>query len=88
MKSESVNGEIINLASGDPISIRTVIEKVKTYIGKGNPKFGKIAYRVGENMSLYADTSRAERLLGWRSKTTIEDGIKKTVDHYRAYDPK
>ena len=74
MKRDNLNGEIINLASGDPISIRTVIEKVKTYIGKGNPKFGKIAYRVGENMSLYADTSRAERLLGWRSKTTIEDG--------------
>ena len=88
IKSDNVNGEIINLASGDPISIRTVIEKVQTYIGKGNPKFGKIAYRAGENMSLYADTSRAENLLGWRSKTTIEDGIKKTVDHYRVYDLK
>ena len=88
MKSDSVNGEIINLASGDPISIRTVIEKVKTFIGKGNPKFGKMAYRVGENMRLYADTSRAEHLLGWSSKTTIEDGIKKTVDHYRAHNPK
>ena len=63
-----------------------MIEKVKTYIGKGDPKFGKIAYRAGENMSLYADTSKAERLLGWRSKTTIDHGIKKTIDHYRAYD--
>ena len=51
MKSDNLNGEIINLASGDPIS-RTVIEKVKTYIEKGDPKFGKIAYRAGENMSL------------------------------------
>ena len=88
MKSDNVNGEIINLASGDPISIRTVIEKVKTYIGKGSPKFGKIAYRAGENMSLYADTTRAEHLLGWRSKITIDDGIKKTVDYYRVYDLK
>ena len=88
MKNDNVNGKIINLASGDPISIRTVIEKVQTYIGKGIPKFGKISYRVGENMSLYADTSRAEHLLGWRSNTTIEDGIKKTVDHYRVYDLK
>ena len=88
MKCDNVNGKIINLASGDPISIRTVIEKVQTYIGKGNPKFGKISYRSGENMSLYADTSRAEHLLGWRSNTTIEDGIKKTVDHYRVNDLK
>jgi len=88
IKSDNVNGEIINLASGDPISIRTVIEKVQTYIGKGNPKFGKIAYRTGENMILYADTSKAKQLLGCRSKTAIEDGIKKTVDHYRSYDLK
>jgi nucleoside-diphosphate-sugar epimerase len=88
IKSDNVNGEIINLASGDPISIRTVIEKVQTYIGKGNPKFGKIAYRTGENMILYADTSKAKQLLGWRSKTAIEDGIKKTVEHYRSYDLK
>ena len=88
IKSDNINGEIINLASGDPISIRTVIEKVKTYIGKGNPKFGKIAYRAGENMSLYADTSKAKQLLGWRSKTAIDDGIKKTVEHYRVYDLK
>ena len=88
MKTNNLNGEIINLASGDPISIRAVIEKVQTYIGKGNPKFGKIGYRAGENMSLYADTSKAERLLGWRSKTTLEDGIKKIVDHYRTYGQK
>ena len=86
MKCDNVNGKIINLASGDPISIRTVIEKVQTYIGKGNPKFGKISYRSGENMSLYADTSRAEHLLGWRSNTTIEDGIKKTVEWYKEYE--
>jgi nucleoside-diphosphate-sugar epimerase len=88
LKSDNVNGEIINLASGDPISIRTVIEKVQTYIGKGSPKFGKISYRAGENMSLYADTSRAELLLGWRSKTTIKSGIKKIVDHYQVYNLK
>jgi len=88
LKCDNVNGEIINLASGNPISIRTVIEKVQTYIGKGSPKFGKIAYRTGENMSLYADISKAELLLGWRPKTAIESGIKKIVDHYRLHNLK
>jgi len=85
LKIDSVNGEIINLASGDSISIRTMIEKVQTYIGKGSPKFGKIDYRPGENMSLFADISRAELLLGWSPKTTIKSGIEKTVDHYQAH---
>ena len=39
MKTNNINGEIINLASGDPISYAEfVIEKVKTYIGKGDLK--------------------------------------------------
>ena len=83
LKSDNVNGEIINLASGYPISIRTMIEEVQTYIGKGAPKFGRVSYRVGENMCLYADTSKAELLLGWKSKTTIKSGIQKTVKHYQ-----
>ena len=70
LKCNDVNGEVINLASGDPVSIRSVIEKVRNYIGKGRPIFGKIAYRPGENMKLYADTSKAESLLKWKSTTT------------------
>ena len=62
MKTNNIMGD--NSASGSNI-IRTVIEKVKTYIGKGDPKFGKIAYRAVYESC--ADTSKAERLLGWRS---------------------
>jgi nucleoside-diphosphate-sugar epimerase len=82
LRSGITDGEIINLASGQPISIRSVIEKVRAYIGKGSPSFGKIAYRPGENMSLYADISKAEILLDWSPKTAIKSGIKKTVDSY------
>jgi len=84
LKCDNVNGEVINLASGDPVSIRSVIEKVRDCIGKGRPVFGRIAYRSGENMELYADISKAKSLLNWKPTTTIDNGIKKTVDHYRA----
>lgn len=82
LKSDGINGEVINLASGDPISIRKVIKKIQAYIGQGRPQFGKIPYRAGENMSLYADISKAKVLLGWQPKTNIQIGIKKTVNSY------
>jgi len=83
LKSDDVNGEVINLASGVPISIRKIVELVQETIGKGTPDFGAIPYRIGENMALYADNSKAARILGWLPTITIEEGIEKTVSYYQ-----
>jgi len=79
LENEKVNGEIINLASGVPISIREVIEIIQEYVGGGKPDFGKIPYRNGENMRLFADISKAKTILNWYPKITLLEGIKKTV---------
>jgi nucleoside-diphosphate-sugar epimerase len=79
LKNKDVEGEVINLASGVPISIREIIEIVRGLVGKGSPEFGKIPYRIGENMSLYADTKKANKILKWTPETFISDGIKKTI---------
>ena len=79
LENEKVNGEIINLASGAPISIKEVIEIIQEHVGGGRPDFGKIAYRNGENMRLFADISKAKTILNWYPKITLLEGIKKTV---------
>ena len=33
----------------------------------------------GENMALYADISKAEKLLGWKPKVSFEIGLNKTI---------
>ena len=81
--NDKVNGEVINLASGNPVEIREVVKQVQKTVGQGDPEFGEIPYRVGENMALYADRSKAKELLGWSSSVTLEEGIEKTVDNYR-----
>ena len=82
LTNDKVNSEIINLASGIPITIKEVVESVKSAVGQGKPEFGKVPYRKGENMSLYADTSKASDLLDWMPKMILDEGIKRTVDHY------
>jgi nucleoside-diphosphate-sugar epimerase len=79
LSSKKTEGEIINLASGIPISIREVIELVKKNVGKGRPEFGKIPYRVGENMNLYADIKKAKKILDWAPLISIEDGVRETI---------
>lgn len=79
---DEVNGEVINLASGNPIAIRDVVNLVQKKIGQGSPDFGKVPYRIGENMILYADISKSKELLDWSPKIDIEKGISMIVDHY------
>ena len=80
---DEVNGEIINLASGDAISIREIIEIIQSFTGSGKPEFGKIAYRNGENMALYGDITKAKRLLNWNPRVDIYEGLEKTVNYYK-----
>ena len=83
MKSEQVNGHILNLASGEPIKIKNVIGKVLDIVGSGNPRFGEIKYRSEENLSLYADISKAQQLISWKPKIDFDIGLKKTIDYYK-----
>ncbi len=75
-------GEIINIASGNPISIKRVVTLVQNIIGSGVPQFGLNPYRVDENMELYANTMKAKRILNWQSKVGLEEGLKNTINWY------
>lgn len=79
----NAHGEVINIASGRAVSIRQVINNVRTQIGSGHPKFGEVAYRKGENMALYANIEKAEKILGWKPKVTLDDGLSQTIKWYR-----
>ena len=76
-------GEVINIASGEPISIKNVVTKIQNIVAKGRPQFGKAAYRVGENMELYADITKARKLLNWQPKISLEEGLRRTIDVIR-----
>lgn len=75
-------GNIINIASGKPVSIREMIEKVRMISGSGNPLYGKVNYRPGENMSLYANIFKAKRILNWEPIINIDKGLKKSIDWF------
>ena len=82
-KNDKVNGKVFNIASGKPIRIRQVVELIQNKIGNGKAEFGKIPYRNGENMELYADISKVSEILKWQPSVSIEDGINRTIDYYQ-----
>jgi nucleoside-diphosphate-sugar epimerase len=83
LEASNVCGEVINLASGEPITIRSVIEMVCNIVGSGSPEYGKISYRPGESLALYADISKAQRLLNWHPIITLKQGLINTIKSYQ-----
>ena len=84
-EKKEARGHVINLASGNPATVRSVVETIVRLCGGGEPVFGAVAYRPGENMSLYADVKKARELLGCQASTGLAAGLQKTVEHYLAH---
>ena len=82
LDASKVEGEVFNIATGKPITIREVIQKVCKITGYGNPQYGHLPYRPGENMALYANISKAKKFLHWEPEITLDEGLKKTIDWY------
>jgi len=80
--NQNTYGEIFNIASGKPVSIKYITELVKSFIGKGIPNYGARPYREGENMELYADIRKSKELINWEPKTKINDVLNNIVDWY------
>ena len=83
LNNKNAYGEVINVASGIPISIRKVIETVKEIIGKGKPILGGLDYRKGESMELYANIDKAKRILDWEPEYEFKETLEKVIDWYK-----
>ncbi|KJJ84363.1 NAD-dependent epimerase/dehydratase [Candidatus Omnitrophus magneticus] len=80
--TEGIDGETINIGNGNEISIGSLSEEIKEVLAR--PK-GKIAYEIprpGDVLRLYADTSKANKLLGFKPEISLNDGLSKLRDWY------
>ena len=80
--SQSV-GEVINIGSNFEISIGGLANKIISLVGK-NAEIITDPVRVrpqdSEVERLWCDNTKAKRLLGWEPKTSLDEGLKETID--------
>jgi NAD dependent epimerase/dehydratase len=84
--ADNVEGEVINLGTGVEISVGEVAERVVRAIGRDLPIVAsseRVRPPDSEVERLLADTSKAQRLLGWRSTVDFDDGLRRTIDWLR-----
>ena len=81
--SKESSGNVINIGSGKPVTIKTVVKEISSIVGLGKPLFGDIPYREYENMELFPDVLKAKQILNWSAKTELREGLIKTIDAFR-----
>jgi len=78
--------EIFNLGNSKPVKLSELVRLLECVTGK-KPVLEQEALQQGDVPLTWADVSKAGRLLDYRPQTTIEQGLKKFVEWYRAADP-
>lgn len=75
-------GEAFNFGSKNVFSVMDIIKKSEKALGtKVNYKILNIA--KNEIPEQYLDWSKAEKILNWQPKTSLEDGIRETFDWFK-----
>jgi len=76
-------GEPVNLGSGGEITIRELAEKVKGATGFE----GELRWDAGQpngQPRRRLDTTRAAERLGWRARTGLDEGLRRTVEWFES----
>lgn len=77
LATSDVHGEVFNCGSGTNTSINELYDLICSLMGKKiEPKRNPPQF---EPEGTLADISKAERLLGWKPKISLEEGLKKTI---------
>jgi dTDP-glucose 4,6-dehydratase len=80
---DGVVGEVINVATGVDVTVSRIADLVLELLGKPSSLKQFVDERPGQVRRHAGSTEKAERLLGWRACTSLEEGLERTVAWYR-----
>jgi UDP-glucose 4-epimerase len=81
--ADRVEGRSFDIGSGELVSVRSVVERLTRLVGGAEgPSFGALADRRLERVRV-ADPAAADEAMGWRPRVPLDEGLARTVDHYR-----
>jgi UDP-glucose 4-epimerase len=80
--SEAAVGETINLGYGKEISINELARSVAQSLGRPDAPMEHDIPRPGDVLRLFADSTKSEKLLGYKPQISLVEGLQKLKDWY------
>ena len=76
--------EVINLGGGlNPITISDIISRLEKLLGK-KAVLDRKPFHPADLKETWADIAKADRLLGWKPQVSLDEGLQRSVEWYRA----
>ncbi|MBZ0304171.1 MAG: NAD-dependent epimerase/dehydratase family protein [Anaerolineae bacterium] len=83
--SSKALGKTFNVCTGEETSVKALVSMVIELTGSDvEPLFGALPYRETELWQLSGDPTRAAVGLRWKAKTSLRDGLAKTIQWFRS----
>jgi len=76
--------EIVNLGGAHPVSLTKLVEEIETATGK-KAKLERLPDQPGDVPVTYASTDKAERLLQFRARVDLPEGLRRSVAWHRRH---
>jgi dTDP-glucose 4,6-dehydratase len=80
---ERIAGEVVNVATGVDISVTEIAGRVLEALGKPGSLKEHVPERPGQVDRHIGSTDKIARLTGWRARTTVDEGLERTIAWYR-----
>ncbi|MFH1182140.1 MAG: GDP-mannose 4,6-dehydratase [Candidatus Woesearchaeota archaeon] len=82
MDGNRLAGEAFNFGTNNPISVTELVKLIMKTLSKEG-QITILGNAPNEILKQYLDSTKARKVLGWKPKHTLEQGIKKTYDWYK-----
>jgi UDP-glucose 4-epimerase len=88
LAARKLEGDAVNIATGHRVTLRALLAKMARTVG-GSSRARHEAARAGDVRHSLADVSKARRLLGYRPRFGLDEGLEKTMAWYKeTYGPR
>jgi len=83
-RNKKLIGESINIGTGEAISIRDLAKKITKITGyEGKIQWNSFPKRPLEIPRLQVDNTKAQKLLNWRPKISLDEGLRITSSYHK-----
>jgi len=85
--SEKAHGEVLNVGHDKPSSFLELAKAIIKTAQSGRWEFAPFSPEraAHEPGNFYSDISKIIKIVGWRPKTNLEEGLIETINYYRKY---
>jgi nucleoside-diphosphate-sugar epimerase len=83
--TDAAVGRTLDVGSGQLVTVREVVERIARLVeSDASPHFGAVPERPLEQVRT-ANVAKTAACLRWRARTSLEEGLARTVDWYRRH---